>query len=135
MFPGLIAAYGGQFNDGSFSHLWWAQDGAPAHTYVNISTWKTEFFRHTIIALHHRHEWPPRSPDLTPCESFLWGYLESKVYATAPSDLPDLTQRIIDEADAVKRDPQLVKRAVRDMLQRARQCINNGGRHVRGTHN
>ena len=59
----------------------------------------------------------------------------SSLCATAPSDLPDLTQRIINEADSVKRDPQLVKRAVRDMLRRAKECINNGGRHVRVIHN
>ncbi|GBN66468.1 hypothetical protein AVEN_122480-1 [Araneus ventricosus] len=24
--------------------------------------------------------WPPRSPDLTPCDFFLWGYVKDKVY-------------------------------------------------------
>ena len=81
-FPQLIAVFGHQFANGSFSPLWWAQDGAPAHTSVDVSTWMTEFFRHKIIALHHSNEWPPRSPDLTPCDFFLWGNLKSKVYAT-----------------------------------------------------
>ena len=40
-----------------------------------VSTWMTEFFRHNIIALHHPNEWPRRSPDLTPYDFFLWGYL------------------------------------------------------------
>ena len=134
VFPQLVAVFGHQFNNGSFSRLWWAQDGAPAHTSVDISTWMTEFFRHKIIALHHPYEWPPRSPDLTPCDFFLWGYLKSKVYQTAPSDIQDLTQRIVSEADAIKQNPQLVKRAMRDMLRRARVCADNNGRHVRGTH-
>ena len=135
VFPQLIAAFGHQFANGSFSRLWWAQDGAPAHTSVDVSTWTTEFFRHKIIALHHPNEWPPRSPDLTPCDFFLWGYLKSKVYATAPRDMADLTQRINDEADAIKQNPRLVKRAVRDMIRRAQDCVANGGRHVRGSHN
>lgn len=134
LFPQLVVAFGNQFNNGSFSRLWWAQDGAPAHTSVDVSTWMTEFFRHKIIALHHPNEWPPRSPDLTPCDFFLWGYLKSKIYATAPSDMQDLTQRIVNEADAVKQNPSLVKRAMRDMLRRARECADNGGRHIRGTH-
>ena len=85
----------------------------------------TEFFRHKIIALHHPYEWPPRSPDLTPCDFFLWGYLKSKVYQTAPSDIQDLTQRIVSEADAIKQNPQLVKRAMRDILRRAIVCADN----------
>ena len=24
--------------------------------------------------------WPPRSPDMTPLDFFLWGYIKSKVY-------------------------------------------------------
>ena len=112
---------------------WWAQDGAPGHTAVNISEWMTEFFQHKIIALHHPQEWPPRSPDLTPCDFFLWGYLKSKVYVTAPRDMADLIQRIDREADAIKQNSDLVKRAVKDMVRRAQNCVASGGSHVRGT--
>ena len=133
VFPQLIAEFGDQFNNGSFSRLWWAQDGAPGHTAVNISEWMTEFFQHKIIALHHPQEWPPRSPDLTPCDFFLWGYLKSKVYVTAPRDMADLIQRIDREADAIKQNPDLVKRAVKDMVRRAQNCVASGGSHVRGT--
>ena len=34
LFPQLLIASGNQFVNGSFSRLWWAQDGAPAHTCV-----------------------------------------------------------------------------------------------------
>ena len=99
---------------GVFSRLWWAHDGAPAHTSVDVSTSKIKYFRHKVIALHHPHGWPPRSPDLAPCDFFLWGYLKSKVYATAPLNLEDLKQRIISKWDAIKQTPQLVRRAIRD---------------------
>ncbi|GBM98968.1 hypothetical protein AVEN_181010-1 [Araneus ventricosus] len=29
-------------------------------------------------------DWPPYSPDLNPCDSFLWGYIKDKVYAGNP---------------------------------------------------
>ena len=32
------------------------------------------------------------------------------------------------------RNPQLVKRAVRDMIRRSQDCIENGGKHITGTH-
>ena len=31
--------------------------------------------------------WPLRSPDMTPCDFFLWGYLKAKVYEQRPQKL------------------------------------------------
>ena len=131
LFPQLLIAFGNQFVNGSFSRLWWAQDGAPAHTSVDVSTWMTEFFRDRIIALHHPDEWPPRSPDLAPCDFFLWGHLKSKVFVTAPRDMADLNQRIRNEADILKQNPQMPRRAVRDMICRTQDCFRNDGRQVK----
>ena len=133
VFPELAAAFNHQLNNGNFSRLWWAQDGAPAHTSVDVSTWMTQIFRHKIIALHHPTEWPPRSPDLTPCDFFLWGYMKSKVYATPPLDIVDLVQGMNNVAYDIRQDPELEKRAVKDMVRGARVCVDKGGQHVRGT--
>ena len=59
----------------------------------------------------------------------------SKIYATPPRDMNDLIQRITQEADAIKQNPQLVRRAVRDMIRRTRECIQKNGHHVRETYN
>ena len=134
VFPELINAFGDQFRDGHFSRLWWAQDGAPAHTTVAVSEWMTEFFRHKIIAINHPVEWPPRSPDLTPCDYFLWGYLKSQVYKTPPRHIIELRERIVAESQKLKENPELIQRAMRGMIQRARTCIANNGRHVQGAH-
>ena len=39
--------------------------------------------------------WPARSPDLTPCDLFLWGFIKSKVYATKSRDITERKERII----------------------------------------
>ena len=40
--------------------------------------------------------WPPRSPDITPCDLFLWGYVKDRVFVPPlPRDLADLKTRII----------------------------------------
>ena len=39
-------------------------------------------------------DWPARSPDLNPCDFFLWGYLKSKVYCPKPRTLDDLENNI-----------------------------------------
>ena len=39
--------------------------------------------------------WPAYSPDLNPCDFFLWGYLKSKVYRDPiPETLEDLKDNI-----------------------------------------
>jgi hypothetical protein len=39
---------------------------------------------------------PPRSPDITPCDFFLWGYVKDRVFVPPLSrDLADLKARII----------------------------------------
>jgi hypothetical protein len=49
--------------------------------------------------------WPPRSPDLTPCDRFLWGYVKDKVYVPPlPIDLPELRQRIVAAVDTIDVD-------------------------------
>ena len=83
----------------------------------------TEIFQNRIIALAHPTEWPPRSPDLTTCDYFLWGYLKSKVFRTPPVSIADLRSRIIQEANGLKQDQNLLGRAVRDMIKRVNTCI------------
>jgi hypothetical protein len=49
--------------------------------------------------------WPPRSPDLTYCDSFLWGYVKDKVFVPpVPVTLDDLKQRITTATAGVDKD-------------------------------
>jgi hypothetical protein len=41
--------------------------------------------------------WPARSPDLTACDYWLWGYLKSKVYVTRLANIEELKKRIRDK--------------------------------------
>ena len=50
----------------------------------------------------HATEWPPRSPDVTPMDLFLWGYIMDKVYQPAPPNSQDLRQRITREVIALR---------------------------------
>ena len=36
-----------------------------------------------------------RSPDLNPCDFFLWGYLKSKVYSNRPQSIEELKDAFI----------------------------------------
>ncbi|GBL93529.1 hypothetical protein AVEN_59716-1 [Araneus ventricosus] len=42
--------------------------------------------------------WPPRLPDLTPCDFFLWGYVKEKVYVPTMPTTPQefITAAVMD---------------------------------------
>jgi len=63
------------------------QDGATCHI-SNASMREIEsFFKDRIIS---KNIWPPRSPDLTPADFFLWGLLKGKVYKNTPRIIEQL---------------------------------------------
>ena len=116
--------------NGRFQRLCWAQDGAPCHRTRAVTDRLTELFGGLVIALRQAVEWPPRSPDLTPLDFFLWGHLKAKVYVTSPANLEDLRRRITVRMEELRQDRGMVRRAVRNMLRRARLCVERGGGHV-----
>ena len=60
----------------------WLEDGASAHSwYVDVRSWLTDHFNNKWIGrMNVDDPWPSRSPDLNPCDTFLWGYLKNRVY-------------------------------------------------------
>ena len=82
--------------------------------------------------LGHDVEWPPRSPDLTPCDFFLWGYIKSKVFVNPPQTIHDLRQKIINEFNALQQQQDMIRNAVRGMQKRALLCVERNGGHVEG---
>ncbi|GBL91426.1 hypothetical protein AVEN_136925-1 [Araneus ventricosus] len=49
--------------------------------------------------------WPPRSPDLTSCDFFLWGYVKNKVYIPPmPTTLQALQERITASVTDIDRN-------------------------------
>jgi len=49
--------------------------------------------------------WPPWSPDLTPCDFFLWGFVKDTVFVPPlPANLQDLRNRITAAVTLVDRD-------------------------------
>ena len=48
--------------------------------------------------------WPPRSPDITPIDFFLWGYVKDKVFSTPVPDITNLKARITDAFATITED-------------------------------
>ena len=59
---------------------WLQQDGAPAHNSTAVRQYLSERFPGKFIGTHSETPWPARSPDLTPLDFFLWGYMKNEVF-------------------------------------------------------
>ncbi|GFS66383.1 uncharacterized protein TNCV_3856531 [Trichonephila clavipes] len=54
------------------------QDGATSHTANPVKTFLIQTLgEDRIVSRRCRYQWPLRSPDLTPADFWLWGYLKS----------------------------------------------------------
>ena len=56
------------------------QDGAPPHCRLHVREFLNETFPDRWIGRDGPISWPPHSPDITPLDFFLWGYVRYIVY-------------------------------------------------------
>ena len=76
------------------------QDCAPHYWKLTVQAYLNDnlprrWFRHAGGEDNVMLKWPPRSPDLTLCDFFLWGYVKSLVYVLLlPANVNELKQRI-----------------------------------------
>lgn len=89
-------------NDAPNDEIWFQQDGAPPHYARDVREYLDNVFFRRWIGRRGTIEWPPRSPDLTPLDYFLWGHLKNVVYKTKPNDLDDLKERIAIECRRIE---------------------------------
>lgn len=111
------------FNDVIFQH-----DGAQAHFARTVRDFLDDKFE-TWIGRRGTIEWPARSPDLTPPDFFLWGYLKDKVYGRAPKTIPELKRAITEEFHDIPQE--LITRACQSVKERCQLCIRIEGRQLK----
>ena len=75
-------------------------------------------------------EWPPRSPDLTPLDFFLWGYLKSIVYGRKPETMTDLKNEITSAIQHLNGQPLIIARSLISFKTRLLKCSELEGAHV-----
>ena len=104
------------------------QDGATAHTARHSLGILREMFPSRLVSLRGDIGWPARSPDLTPCDFFLWGYLKAEVYKHRPQTVKALKDAIREKVAAIP--PEMTNVVMENFRERLRQCIANNGRHL-----
>lgn len=101
--------------------LWLQQDGAPPHYAVLVRNYLDNVFPNRWIGRRGAIEWPPRSPDLTPLDFFLWGYLKSNVYINRPQAINELKERI--RIEIAKITPEVIAKVREEFAARLSHCI------------
>lgn len=107
-----------------YKNYFFQQDGASPHRADIVQTWLQTKFGTQFV---NKEFWPPRSPDLTPCDSFLWGYLKSRVYNPLPQNLDELYANIEKEVKNIPKD--MLKRVFEKVQNDCRKCISAEGGH------
>jgi len=114
---------------------WFQQDGARPHTTPEVLEFLHSKFQHRILSscfpqqFQCRFSCPPCSPDLNPCDYFLWGYLKDKVFGSAPRSLPELKKRIKESCTRVTRG--MLARVVENFLLRLQAVREFQGAYIK----
>jgi hypothetical protein len=103
---------------------WFQQDNATPHTAKRTMARLEAYFGERVISAGL---WPPRSPDLSPPDFFLWGFLKDRVYRGNPQTLEELRQSILKNVTAIS--PVMLKSVSQSMSSRMQMCIAVNGDH------
>ena len=76
---------------GCVNQIIFMQDGARPHIAHPVKQLLRHYFGNArIISRHFPTTWPSRSPDLNPCDFWLWGYLKDVVFRDPIANLEEL---------------------------------------------
>ncbi|GFS73596.1 uncharacterized protein TNCV_3742761 [Trichonephila clavipes] len=99
-----------ELNNHDVQELWFQQDGATCHTARATIDLLKDTLGDRLISRFGPVNWPPRSCDLTPLDSFLWGYVKSLVYADKPQTLDHLEDNICRVIADIR--PQMLEKVI-----------------------
>ena len=110
------------------TNMWFQQDDATSHTATQSMNVLRRMFPERIISRFGDLCWPSRSPDLSVCDFFLWGYLKSRVYISKPRTIDQLKSSIREE---IQRLPTtMLHKSMQSFQERLRMCVQKRGSHL-----
>lgn len=100
------------------------QDSAPAHASLRVQ----DFLSRRIPLYVPKDIWPPNSPDLNPCDFWMWGVIEEKSNSHAHASVSDLKKSIKKAASGI--DPEEARRACAAFRGRLERVRDADGGHI-----
>ena len=87
-----------------------------------------DLFPSHLILLRGDIGWPARSPDLSPCDYFLWGHLKAEVYKLRPTTIDELKAAFCQKVNEIHQE--MTQRVMENFKNRLNQCIAVQRRHL-----
>lgn len=109
-----------------WGEVFFQQDGAAAHFACLVRQYLDIVFPNRWIGRLGPIEWPPRSPDLTPLDYFLWGFLKDKVFRTTPENILEMENRILENCQIIEKE--MFGRVRKSFEERILLCLDQEGK-------
>ena len=108
-------------------HMYFQHDRAPPHSSCEVRNLLYYRFLGQLIRRSSPHNWPARSPDLSPLGYCVWEWMKELVYCVKVV-MPDaLLGRIFDAADRTRNSQWKLQRATCAVHNRAADYVAAGG--------
>lgn len=104
------------------------QDGAPPHWSRLVRSYLDEKLPHRWIGRGGPIPWPPRSPDLTPLDFFLWGYVKDFVFSEEITSLSHMKERINQAIEGIS--TETLEKVWKNMNSRINHLVRVNGGHI-----
>lgn len=115
------------FPDVQLQDMIWMQDGATPHNVLPVK----EHLNNVVqvwIGNNGTILWPPNSPDLSPMDSYFWGFLKDIIYNNNDC-IQVMKDRIQLEINNLNVNNQAISDAIQNIIRRLELCIENNGGH------
>jgi len=112
----------------NIDELVFMHDSPPPRFELSVGAWLDQKFPGRWLGRRGPHECPARSPDLTPCDFFLWGWAKEEVYRAEPCTMEQLEDRIRNVITNVPHD--FLQKTVDSISGRLRKLVDAAGVYI-----
>src|SRR5215475_11030958 len=106
--------------------MYYQHDRAPPYSSCEVRNFLNYRFPGRWIGGGGPHNWPARSPDLSPMDC-VWGWMKELVYSVKVATRDALLGRILDTTDIIRNSPRKRQRATSTVHNRAAACVAASG--------
>lgn len=106
---------------------WYQLDGAPVHCTNQITEELNQMFEDRWIRRLGPWAWPPRSPDLTPLDFYIWGRIKQLVYQQPITSKEELERKVRETFMSLSANE--IHASTQHVITEILECLKvNGGR-------
>ncbi|XP_071054645.1 uncharacterized protein [Onthophagus taurus] len=110
------------------TQIFYQHDGAPPHNGYLVSNFFENIFNGQWIANNGPFLWPPRLPDLSVLDYFIWGTIKNQVYSTTLTTQENCMERVRNAFNNL--NPDFLRKAThQQVILRCEKCLEVQGKN------